>query len=191
KRASIGAVFQGITRPDRDWITAIVGSRDPGRVAVVWTGQTDRLTVNENEFFNRDVGAVYTTSGPVPGGLAQTPIVLDRRTGTFRAAGKDVHVRDLLADATIPFAGAQIGADAKKGLVLLRVDGPLRVRYLTDGIYGDTWSGRVATYRRIDCDGGTLTVTLGSDKGLYQTPQHVTASQNGRVVATASVPPSK
>jgi hypothetical protein len=127
----------------------------------------------------------------VPGGLAQTPIVLDRRTGRFRAAGRAVRVRDLLADTTIPFAGRQIGADEKKGLVLLRVDGELRVRYLTSGIYGDSWSGRVATYRRIDCDGGILSVTLGSDKSLYHTPQLVTASQNGRVVARASVPPSR
>ncbi len=67
QRASIGALFQGITRPDRDWITALVGSSDPRRVAVLWTGATDRLTVNENEFFNRDVGPVYTTNGPVPG----------------------------------------------------------------------------------------------------------------------------
>ena len=191
QRASIGAVFQGITKPDRDWITASVGSGDPRRVAVVWTGQTDRLTVNENEFFNRDVGPVYTTNGPVPGGLAQTPVVLDRRTGTFQARGKDVRVRDLLADTTIPFAGAPIGADAKKGLVLLRVNGPLRVRYLTTGIYGDSWSGPVATYRRIDCDGGILSATLGSDENLYPTPQRVVAAQNGRVVASIAVPPTK
>ena len=66
QRASIGAVFQGITKPDRDWITALVGSSDPKLVSVVWTGTTDRLTVNENEFFNRDVGDIYTTNGPVP-----------------------------------------------------------------------------------------------------------------------------
>jgi hypothetical protein len=191
QRASIGAVFQGITRPDRDWISAIVGSSDPQRVSVVWTGATDRLTVNENEFFNRDVGAVYTTNGPVPGGLAQTPIALDRRTGTFRAAGRDVHVRDLLADTTIPFAGSRIGADAKKGLVLLRVDGPLRVTYETTGIYGDSWSARTASYRRIDCNGGILSATVGSDPHLYRTPQHVVASENGRVIASASVPPKR
>ena len=39
-------------------------------------------------------------------------------------------------------------------------------------------------------DGGILSVTLGSDKRLYRTPQRVTARQNGRVVATVSVPPS-
>jgi Dolichyl-phosphate-mannose-protein mannosyltransferase len=191
QRASIGAVFQGIARPDRDWISAIVGSGDPQLVSVVWTGATDRLTVNENEFFNRDVGAVYTTNGPVPGGLAQTPIELDRSSGTFRAAGHDVHVRDLLADTTIPFAGRRLGADTRKGLVLLRVDGPLRVTFETDGIYGDSWSGKTAVYRRIDCNGGILSVTLGSDSHLFDTPQRVVASENGRVIASASVPPSR
>lgn len=191
QRASIGAVFQGITRPDRDWITAAAGSHDAHRVAVVWTGATDRLTVNENEFFNRGVGAVYTTNGPVPGGLAQTPIVLDRASGRFRADGSVVSVRDLLADTTIPFAGTPIGADAKKGLVLLRVNGQLRVRYETSGIYADSWSGRHASYRRIDCDGGTLTVTLGSDPKLYRAPQRVSATQNGRPAGSVVVSPSR
>ncbi len=190
QRASIGAVFQGITRPDRDWITAIVGSSDPTKVAVVWTGAIDPLSVWENEFFNRDVGAVYTTNGPVPGGLAQTPIELDRSTGRFLASGNPVEVDDLLADTSIPFAGRQIGADPKKGLVLLRVNGPLQVRYVTSGIYGDGWSGRTAAYRGFGCAGRTLAVRLGSDPRLYRTAQHVTAWVAGRAVAHASVAPS-
>ena len=191
QRASIGAVFQGITRPDRDWISAIVGSGDPSKVAVVWRfGVTDRLTVNENEFFNRDVGPIYTTDGPVPGGLAQTPIVVDRATGRFEAAGKPVDVADVLVDTTLPFAGRQIGADDKKGLLLLRVDGPLRLAYTTSGIYGDSWSGRTVTFRRYACAPGTLTVSLGSDLQLYRTAQHVRALVNGATVAVASVPPT-
>ena len=190
QRASVGAVFQGITRPDRDWITAIVGSSDPTKVAVVWTGATDRLTVNENEFFNRDVGAVYTTSGPVPGGLAQTPISLDRATGRYEAAGDPVDVADALVDTTLPFAGRQIGADPKKGLRLLRVDGPLRLRYTTSGLYPDTWSTRHVTFRRYACTPATLTVTLSSDVHLYRTPQRVQAAVEGApVAAVASVPP--
>jgi hypothetical protein len=46
-------------------------------------------------------------------------------------------------------------------------------------------------YRRIDCDGGILSATLGSDKTLYSTQQHVVATENGRFVAAISVPPSK
>jgi hypothetical protein len=190
QRASIGAVFQGITRPDRDWITAAVDSTDPDLVSVVWTAQTDRLTVNENEFFNRAVGAVYTTNGAVPGGLAQTPVVADRATGHYLAAGRPVHVRDLLADTSLPFAGRRIDSDEKKGLVLLRVDGPLRLTYRTDGIDGDTWAGATASYRRYACAGGTLRVGLGSDPQLFRRPQRVEAFENGRLAGRASVPPA-
>jgi hypothetical protein len=191
QRASIGALFQGITRSDRDWITAVVGSGDPGRVAILWTGAVDRLAVNENEFFNRDVGPVYTLNGPVPGGLAQTPIHLDRATGRYLAAGKVVHVRDVLVDTGASVAGRKIGADAKKGLALLRVDGALRAVFVTSGIDADAWAGRTATYRQIECSGGTLVVTLGSDEHLFRRAQHVIALEGGRVVASASVAPSE
>jgi hypothetical protein len=191
QRASIGAVFQGITRPDRDWITAIVGSNDPTRVSVVWTGLTDRLTVNENEFFNRDVGAIYTTTGPVPGGLAQTPIQLDRTTGLYLAGTKRVHVDDVLTDTSLSVNGRRIGGDPKKGLVLLHVGGPLRATDATSGIDPDSWAGSTASYRAFDCRGGSLAVELGSDPELYKTAQRVEA-YNGRVlVATASVPPTQ
>ena len=37
------------------------------RVAVVWTGVTDRFAVNQNEFFNRSVGPIYYIGGADPG----------------------------------------------------------------------------------------------------------------------------
>jgi len=195
QRASIGAVFQGITRPDRDWITAVVGSSDPTLVSVVWTGgrtnEPDALVVFQNEFFNRAVGAVYTTNGPVPGGLAQTPITLDRASGRFLADGRPVGIDDLLSDTSVPWAGRLIGADPKKGLVLLHVGGPLRVQYVTAGIYADSWSGAHASYRGFRCGGGTLSVALGSDPKLYSDDQHVTAIVAGRVVARIAVPPAR
>jgi uncharacterized membrane protein len=188
QRASIGAVFQGITRSDRDWITAAVGSSDPRRVAVLWTGTTDRLTVNENEFFNRDVGPVYTTNGAVPGGLAQTPVVVSRTSGDYLASGRPVQVRDLLADTSVSVAGREIDQDAKKGLVLLRVDGPLRAEYITTGIdHPDLWAGHTAIYRRFSCDGGHLAVELGSDARLFKSAQLVEAYVGGRFAASTLV----
>ena len=190
QRASIGALFQGITLPDRDWITAVVGTGDPNRVAILWTGAVDRLAVNENEFFNRDVGAVYTLNGAVPGGLAQTPVRLDPDTGRFLAAGKVVRVRDVLVDPGASVAGQQIGADPKKGLALLRVDGPLRAVYITSGIDADAWAGRTATYRQFDCRGGRLAVTLSSDAHLFQRAQVVEAFEFGRRVGLVRVQPT-
>jgi len=196
QKASIGAVFQGITRPDRDWISAIVGSSDPTLVSVVWSGgatnDPDRLTVNENEFFNRDVGAIFTTNGAVPGGLAQTAITLNRATGLYLADDRPVDVADVLTDTSTPVVGRQIGADPKKGLVLLRVDGRLRARYLTLGIglAPDLWAGRHALYRRFDCSGGRLSVLLGSDPKLFRRAQVVRAYVNGAPVAAVRVPPN-
>ncbi|HEY6962606.1 MAG TPA: glycosyltransferase family 39 protein [Gaiellaceae bacterium] len=189
QRASIGAVFQGITKPDRDWITAIVGTGDPTRVAVVWSGSTDRLTVNENEFFNRDVGAVYTINGAVPGGLAETALTLDRARGYYLAGGKRVDVADALTDTSAPLVGRRIGADEKKGLVLMRVDGPLRAANLVTGVFPDQWMERTARFRRFACRGGTLAVTLGSDAHLFRRPQLVQALVAGRPVASVRVPP--
>jgi hypothetical protein len=195
QRASIGAVFQGITKPDRDWITALVGSDEPQRVSVVWTGGgsnvPDALVVYENEFFNRDLGAVYTTHGPVPGGLAQTPIAVDRATGDYRAGGASVRVQDVLTDTSLSVVGRKIGADVKKGLVLYRVNGPLRAERFTDGIYPDYWAGGSALFREFACRGGTLRVTLGSDAHLFKSLQVVQASVGGRHVATAEVGPFK
>jgi hypothetical protein len=189
-RASIGALFQGITRADRDWITAAAGSRDPGSVAILWAGATDRLTVNENEFFNRDVGPVYTLNGPVPGGLAQTALRIDPSTGRYLAAGNNVQVRDVLVETGTSVVGRKIGADQRKGLVLLRVDGPLRAVYLVHGIDADAWAGRTATYRQFACDGGQLLVTLGSDAQLFHQPQVVEALERGRRVGVARVQPN-
>ena len=196
QRASIGAVFQGITKPDRDWITALVGSADPQRVAVVWTGGgtnvPDALVVYENEFFNRDVGAVYTTHGAVPGGLAQQAISVDRSTGDYRDEhGGAVRVRDVLTDTSLSVIGRRIGADAKKGLVLYRVNGALRAERFTDGIYPDFWAGRSALFREFGCHGGSLGVTLGSDAHLFKSPQLVQAYVHGRLVATSIVGPFK
>jgi hypothetical protein len=191
QRASIGAVFQGITRPDRDWITSAVGSSDAQLVSVLWTGATDRLTVNENEFFNRDVGAIYTLNGPLPGGFAQTPVELDRTTGRYRAAGSAVRVRDVLVDTSVPVVGRQIAADDRKGLLLLRVDGSLRVAYVTAGIDADAWAGRTAQYTRFACTGGVLTVHLQSDDKLFRRDQIVQAYENGRLEGRARLQPGK
>jgi hypothetical protein len=158
---------------------------------VLWTGVTDRLTVNENEFFNRSVGAVYTLNGPLPDGLAQTAVAFDRRTGHYRADGRDVTVRDVLVDTGAAVAGREIARDERKGLRLLRVDGPLRALYGTNGIYGDAWSGPVATYRRYACTGGRLRVGLATDPALAQGPTAVVAQERGRTVGRTSVQPRR
>jgi hypothetical protein len=99
-----------------------------------------------------------------------------------------VTVRDLLTDTSISVVGHEFDRDAKKGLVLLRVDGPLRAEHITTGIdYPDLWAGHNALYRRFSCRGGRLAVQLGSDARLFTTPQLVEAYVGGRFAASTLV----
>jgi hypothetical protein len=183
-------LFGGITNEHRDWIDRAVGrSAD---VSLVWTGNSDKFTVWQNEFFNRSVGKVYTTGPAVPGGLAQTPLTVDRRTGYLRGPdGRRVRAAFALTDASLELAGRRVAGDERKAMVLYRVDGPLRQLAFVDGLYPqDTWSRRHVTYVRHDCRGGTLAVELQSDPALFSEPNGVVARVGGRVVGRARVWPT-
>ena len=58
-----------ITNPHRDWIDRAVG-RD-AQVAAIWSGNTDRYAIWENEFFNRCVGKVYDLGATLERGPAR------------------------------------------------------------------------------------------------------------------------
>ena len=127
----------------------------------------------------------------MPGGLAQTPVTLDPATGHYRAGGRAVRVRDVLVDTSIPVAGEPIAADQRKGLVLLRVNGPLRARYVTSGIYGAAWSGKAATYRRYDCSRRPARGRVGQRSRASSTGRSWSRrTSSGRLVGRACVPPT-
>jgi hypothetical protein len=184
-------LFGGITNPHRDWVDRAVGGNGP--VGLVWTGTSDKFTVWENEIFNRSVGTIYTTGPAVPGGLAQTPLVLDRRTGFLRRKdGSLVRSPFVLTDSSLELNGRVAAVDATKRMFLYRLRGPLQQLAFIGGIYPqDTWSGRYVTYVRHNCRGGTLAVGLQSDTGLFAEPNGVTARIGGRVVRRALVAPDE
>jgi len=185
---SLESLYGGIASPplQRDWIDREVGSS--ANVAVVWTGRTDKFTIWENEIFNRSVGTVYATGPPLPGDLAETPVRISRTSGDLIAAGRLVRARYALADSTLELEGQPIARDPSKGMVLYRVNGPLRQISRVSGVYGDTWSGKHVTYTRFDCRGGTLTVRLQSDPNLFTQPNAVVATGAG--VVRTLVPPT-
>ncbi|HEU0305164.1 MAG TPA: glycosyltransferase family 39 protein [Gaiellaceae bacterium] len=159
-------LFGGITAEKRDWIDRAVG-RDAD-VAFVWTGVTDKFAVWENELFNRSVGDIYTTGPAVPGGLAQTPVAVDRRTGYLRGPSGLLDAQHALADASLELDGDVVAEDKGKRMLLYRVDGPLRQVAFVNGLHPeDTWSRKHVTYTRYDCRGGTLDVELQSDPALF------------------------
>ena len=186
---SRGALFQGIRTVDRDWVDQAL---PPGAdAAFLWTGRTDRLTVNQNEFFNRGVGPVYYVTAPTPGGLPERPVRIDPQTGevTF-SDGTPVRDRFLLADSSFEPDGEPLATDQGWGITLWRVQPPLVSAVRVDGLYpNDTWSGETVTYSRRRCQPGTLTALLSSDPSLFVEPQTVVARSNGKIVGRVKVGP--
>ena len=186
-RASVGSLWAGIRVANPDWVDRAVG-RD-AEVSYLWTGKLGAYTNWENEFFNRSFGTVYDLTGPSPGGLPETPAVR-RDDGRLVADGTPVRAGYVLADGSVDIGGRAVARDARIGLGLYRVRGPVVVLTHVDGLYpNDTWSGKQVTYTRVRCTGGRLTVLLGSDPALFDRAQVVTA-RSGPAVRVARVAPS-
>ena len=184
-------LYGGITAEQKDWIDRTLNLREEA-VSLIWTGNSDKFTVWENEFFNRSVGTIYTTGPAVPGGLAQVPLTVDRRTGFFRGSdGRFVHAGYALTDGSLELDGDVLAEDERKGMRLWTISYFLRQLAFVDGLYPqDTWSMKNVTYTRHDCGGGTLEVELQSDPALFSEPNTVVARVEGRIVARAKVWPT-
>jgi 4-amino-4-deoxy-L-arabinose transferase-like glycosyltransferase len=191
ERASRGALFQGIREVERDWIDRALPRGT--QAAFLWTGLTDRLTVNQNEFFNRAVGPVYYLVEPTPGGLPETRVVVDRATGLVRLPdGAPVRDAYLLSDDSFEPIGTRVARDRGWGVTLWRVDRPLVAASRVDGLYPkDTWSGETVSYTRRRCEGGRLRVSLSSDANLFLEPQTVSARVNGERVSRVTFEPDE
>lgn len=189
ERFSRGALFQGIRTAERDWVDTALP--EGARAAFLWTGRTDRLTVNENEFFNRAVGPVYYVTDPTPGGLPETRVRIDPRTGRVTLpGGRPVRDEYLLADSSFEPDGERIAQDKGWGVTLWHVNTPLVSAVRIDGLYpNDTWSGRKVTYVRRRCVPGRLSVSLSSDPSLFLEPQRIVARSNGRIVGRMRLQP--
>jgi dolichyl-phosphate-mannose-protein mannosyltransferase len=190
ERFSRGALFQGIRTAERDWIDQALPSGE--RAAFLWTGGfTDRLTVNQSEFFNRSVGTVYYVTDPTPGGLPEIRVRIDRESGAVTLPdGEPVRDRFLLADSSFEPDGSPIAQDKGWGVTLWRVRTPLVSAVRIDGLYpNDTWSGEEVTYLRRRCRPGRLSVSLSSDPSLFLEPQLIVARSNGAVVGRVRLRP--
>jgi 4-amino-4-deoxy-L-arabinose transferase-like glycosyltransferase len=192
KQASAGAVFQGIRGVPRDWIDDALP--DGARVAVLWTGRSDRFTVNQNEFFNRAVGPIYYTDRPTPGEFGETKVVINDEDGVVRLAdtGSPLRTEYLLADGSITPDGEALARDDLLGTTLWRTPGVVVSTTTIEGLYAnDTWSGPEVTWTRRRCRGGSVVVGLSSDPSLFRDPQLVTALVDGEEVARVRVPPNE
>lgn len=175
-KASVGALFQGMTMPDRDWVDAAVG-RDAD-VAFVFSGSRpieQPLTLWENEFYNRSIGPVYDLKQQSMGGLPEAKVT-ERQDGVLLANGRPVRHAFVVSEVAVPLAGEIVVRDERKGMALRRTDGLVRIGHRVSGLYpGDTWSGRRVAYSRLRCEGGKVTAQLASDPNLFSRPQTVSA----------------
>jgi hypothetical protein len=189
ERFARGSLFQGIRASRRDWIDRALPSG--AQAAFLWTGRTDRLTVNENEFFNRSVGPVYYVNEPTPGGLPETEVKVDRASGAVTLpSGEPIRDPYVLADSSFEPDGRKLAEDKAWGVTLWRVHPPLVSAVRIDGLYpDDTWSGKTVDYLRRRCRPGKLAVALSSDPSLFHMPQTIVARSNGNVVARVQLPP--
>jgi hypothetical protein len=173
--ASRGALFQGIRGVPRDWVDRAVGTG--ANVAALWTGKTDVHVIWENQVFNRSLGPTYNTHDPIAGGLASTDVTIGA-DGYLRAGGRELRPRYALVDGSLDLNGEKIASDTALGINLWRLHGPIRSLTQVTGIYpDDTWSGPLVTYRRLECTGGSVRVTLLGDASLFHREQTVVAGQ--------------
>ena len=169
--AASGALAEGMHKPQRDWIDAVIGGR--GEVGVLWTGNASRFSVWQSEFFNRSVGRQFYVDYPMEGGLPATRLRLDHETGVL---GPEAGVPFVLTDASVELVGDVVASDPGRNVVLYAVDPPLRQAALVEGLHpADTWSGPSVTYTRFDCEGGTVAVSLQGDRTFNREPSTVRA----------------
>jgi Dolichyl-phosphate-mannose-protein mannosyltransferase len=125
--ASRKALRMGTSDPG--WIDRAVGPR--ADVVAIWSGAAARgtdgwYTIWENDLFNKSVGRIYGVRDLLP---------YDRPESRARVRGRalvDRHGRPLraayvLTDRRFPLAGRRVASDPATGMVLVEVDGRLRL----------------------------------------------------------------
>ena len=191
--ASRDARAAGIVRADRDWVDRAVTAN--ASVAYVRTGFGSFYTLWENEFFNRSIGPVYNLIGSSVDALPET-VVARRADGRLVADGQAIRAEFVLADESAGVKGKEVARDPLAGTVLYRTGGPIVLLASATGLYpNDTasappWSGRIVTYSRLGCSGGTLSLALASDPALFQSAQTVVARTGGRLVGRVRIEPT-
>ena len=186
RTASVGALFAGITLP-RDWVDHRVGYA--ARVTTIWSGQTSAYAIWENEIFNRSLRRFYYLRSQLAGDLPEQKLKVDPESGIMTSHGTPVRSRYVLTDSSVQLEGRELDQDPRTGMTLYETSGPLRQVSQVTGLYpNDTWSGRYASYTRLNCHGGTLTVALASDQALFTRPQTVIARIGGKEAARVQIP---
>jgi hypothetical protein len=115
---------------ERSWIDSATQGGD--EVAVLWSGFERRgskgwYSIWESEFFNRNVGMVYDLREPINYRLPADKVVVRNRL-MYLSTGAPLRAGYVLTDVKTPVVGALVGTNGGAGMVLYRVNGPVRLR---------------------------------------------------------------
>lgn len=171
-----------------DWIDRAAGGE---RVAFLLSSADDPKLAWGAEFWNASLGTVLAVPGPMPAELGASRADLDAATGAFVPPPGHRLPTERLAVAPDAWrlAGTPVahGRTAFSGMTLWRLDGPLRLRMVTAGLYGDGWTGPVLRVVRYGCRGGSFVVPLRPGYGERRAVRVV----SGDAVRTATVGPGR
>ena len=152
-----------------DWVDRAVGDG-----SVVFLGQrlSDNAGPNLTEFWNRSIEQVWSVDGTgPPPGHTLTPDLVDVDGTLF----PDPETDFVLAANGVDVVGEQVASNPAAAAVVVRLDGPIRLRANTTDIATDGWivgdpddptASARAAYNRFDLSGGgvgTALVTLSRE----------------------------
>ena len=115
QHASVGALFRGSRRRDRDWIDRAVGPRRPTSPSSGRATPT-RYSSGQNEFFNRSVRP--STPRRRARHLAETEVAVDRGTACLRDRRRASACRTCSPTAPSRSPAARVARDPTKGMML-------------------------------------------------------------------------
>ena len=190
KKTSLGSSWAGTHEPHPDWIDRLVGRNADVCGALDGLDADGLSRVGERVLQPERQEGLRRERRPHPG-----PAAGDRR----EAGGERRSPRGW------PPGPRAVRAREQRRRRRRQADRPRRPRHRPlpgeravvilshiGGLYPtDTWSGKTASYQRVDCVGGSLTVTLQGDPQLFRRPQTVVATEGGKVVGRATIPVTK
>ena len=111
------------------WVDDAVGSGST--VAILWRGDrslppSHRTALRQTEFFNRTVGPVYDLRHPLAEGVPSTQVMVSGDL-VVDSAGHPVRAGYVMAHRSLAVQGLAVARDTSSGLIVYRVDGPVRV----------------------------------------------------------------
>jgi hypothetical protein len=130
------------------WIDEEIG---PGSQAAFFYGTSADLfgeaqIMWQTEFWNRSVDTVYTLGPPEPAPLSESAATFDRLTGRIAPEQAPSEIRYAVAPNPVQLAGTLVARQSR--LSLYRIERPMRLATLLEGVYTDGWMANDAAFTR-------------------------------------------